>query len=175
MYPVPCSCGQQREVPSTEAGRTYQCTCGLTVEIPTLRELKQSVGESSTVVELEIEYKLNQKLLPESSICEICQIPTEESATAIVVCESITQKSESKLSSLATFLLFRWVGLILKPDFAGGRERDVGRHVQFPLPIRICSACRDQNRGKAKTILKNIPLYARLLQKYPHAEVSKLQ
>lgn len=46
-YLLPCSCGQQLEVDSTQAGLQVQCRCGKSLEVPTLRGLKQLTPATS--------------------------------------------------------------------------------------------------------------------------------
>jgi hypothetical protein len=41
LYLVPCSCGQQFRVRSSQAGEQLACQCGATVSVPTIRGLKQ--------------------------------------------------------------------------------------------------------------------------------------
>lgn len=48
-YLLPCpACGTKSTVSTAQAGQTVQCSCGRTVEVPPLRDLRQleSVGES---------------------------------------------------------------------------------------------------------------------------------
>lgn len=41
LYLVPCTCGQQHRVRSSQAGEQLTCQCGATVSVPTIRGLKQ--------------------------------------------------------------------------------------------------------------------------------------
>jgi hypothetical protein len=38
-YLLPCACGQKVEVDSTQAGLTVRCSCGRTLDVPTMRHL----------------------------------------------------------------------------------------------------------------------------------------
>lgn len=40
-YRLPCTCGQSVVVETTQAGETVSCQCGRTLEVPTLRALRQ--------------------------------------------------------------------------------------------------------------------------------------
>src|SRR4051794_36916866 len=41
QFSLPCSCGQRLTVAANQAGELVRCRCGLTVEVPTLRELNR--------------------------------------------------------------------------------------------------------------------------------------
>jgi hypothetical protein len=38
-YLLPCKCGQKVEVDTTQAGLTVKCTCGSTLDVPTMRDI----------------------------------------------------------------------------------------------------------------------------------------
>lgn len=40
-YLLTCDCGQERIVETKQAGETVRCTCGLSLDVPTLRQLRQ--------------------------------------------------------------------------------------------------------------------------------------
>jgi hypothetical protein len=40
-YLLPCGCGQQISVSAAQAGESLRCSCGATVEVPTMRELRE--------------------------------------------------------------------------------------------------------------------------------------
>jgi hypothetical protein len=58
----------------------------------------------------------------------------------------------------------------------GHNEGDTvhGRDVRYRLPLRICPDCTGQLRDARllKETLLDVPVYAELLDKYPHADVS---
>jgi len=49
LYLLPCSCGEKLQVEIRQAGESIVCTCGKSLDIPTLRALRQldSVSEPS--------------------------------------------------------------------------------------------------------------------------------
>jgi hypothetical protein len=56
------------------------------------------------------------------------------------------------------------------------QRRKYGQDVVFPVPFPLCSACRPMvsSTEALKAVLRLTPVYARLLDKYPEAEVSLL-
>ncbi len=62
-YPVICDCGKVHEVTGGQAGSSFPCGCGKTVEVPTLGTLKRSVGQSAVSADWEIEHRLAEKSL----------------------------------------------------------------------------------------------------------------
>jgi hypothetical protein len=77
----------------------------------------------------------------------------------------------------------RWYHLALAPLFgvwpilAGFHRQGYawGRDVQFRLPIRLCEGCTEEldSWDKVRSALRRTPVYADLLDKYPHTVLSR--
>lgn len=177
-YPVACECTKVHEVPGTDAGRAIDCTCGRTIEIPTLNQLRASAGESTSVIEIELFLKLQEGLLPDETRCLSCDVPTEETAYTLAVCEESTSSEPTLLKMIFAFILFiasapLHLGLFSLND----REEDIhhGRTVKYNLPLRLCTPCRKRTwRRQIKRYVLMVPIYQRLLAKYPHTKLSRL-
>lgn len=49
-YVLPCQCGQTFEVTTGQSGTSVSCACGATVQVPTMREIRQLPQVTQTVV-----------------------------------------------------------------------------------------------------------------------------
>jgi hypothetical protein len=117
--------------------------------------------------ELEIRALLQDGLLPEERECLRCGIVTPDVCRVLVVCERVEVQQPTGWSFQPLWLLLGWV-VFSRPR--EGRER--GRDVSFRLPLRVCRECAGQlRRSTLVEVLRQVPVYARLLDKYPHAEV----
>jgi hypothetical protein len=172
LYPVECTCGKTQQIPATMAGGKVACECGLQVAIPSLSALKARAGELAMSAEVQIESLLQQGKLPSDTKCLTCGVTTNAVCYCWTTCEraKVDQPTGWDLSPwgfvsiLFGFITFRKVT----------RERVEGRDLRFRLPLRICPNCRAElnDPRRLKETLLEVPLYARLLEKYPDADVS---
>jgi hypothetical protein len=173
-YPVGCECGATTHVPGTSAGTTFTCKCGRKLEIPTLAQLKASVGQSSVSADLELERLTATGALPLESNCAVCDRETTDKVAFSVVCERPEDKSGG---SFWYQVFFIWFSPLLYMMHMATRPAEVrGRNVVFRLPVRVCVACRPSvnSRPAIRDALRRTPVYARLLDKYPDAKISSL-
>jgi len=177
QYQLPCECGASLTVAEAAAGTTTKCRCGRTVVIPSLRELRRQAGVRGPAVspEMMIESLLLAGKLPEEDHCVLCGVPTDSSICCWTECEQAHVESgkPSWGAYLAAFLTLGWLGVALAKS-TEGEAREWGKDRSFPLPLRVCDACRQGLTGPAKlrAALYRVPLYRRLLDKYPDAAVS---
>lgn len=177
QYRIYCECGESVTVAETAAGTSAPCRCGRTVVIPSLRELRRLAGvpESSPSPEMAVEALLLAGKLPEEDHCVLCG--TETSAT--VCCKTECERARVRggqpplWAYLLGYLTFGWLGVLIA-ELTAGEEREWGKDRVFPLPLRVCDACRRglTNPAAVKAALCRVPLYQRLLAKYPRARVS---
>ena len=171
-YPVRCECGATLQVPGTAAGTIQTCRCGRAVAVPSLVRLKASAGEAVVSAELELQHLLLNGSLPLEQDCVVCDLPTNQQTVFAVVCERPEEKGQVPVWQ--QFLLI-WISPLLYLWHMASRRTEVhGRDVSFRLPVRVCEACRPSLRGRGATFdaLCHTPVYARLLEKYPHASIS---
>jgi hypothetical protein len=142
------------------------CSCGRTLEVPPLSALRAQAGESVVAVELLLEALLHDGELPEEDACLRCSAPTQAVALVRVDCE----KAEIRKGSWnfdASMLVFGWLRWTRSAEVTV-----IGRDLSYRLPLRLCPACAARiRRGALRKCLLRVPIYARLLEKYPRAKI----
>jgi len=174
---VPCECGQYVPVTEGEAGGRTTCRCGRTVVILSLRELRRLAGVPGAGLspELAIKRLLQAEKLPEEEECVLCGEPTPACALCLVEYEPAVVIDDHP-PVLALIGLVRLVGL-LRGFLARSTLRETsewGEDSSLNIPMRICDPCRPTltDAKSVKRALRSVPLYRRLLDKYPRAIVS---
>lgn len=175
-YPVPCACGKVHEVSAGAAGSSFACECGRTVEVPSLVKLKASAGESTVSADFELDQMIGTGALPMEDTCGVCGARTKHALRVTVVCEREDEKGGTPANRPAMgCLAFGPVGLfVLAINLFGWRpKRTFGQNLTYHLPIRVCESCdgEEWTEDATRSVLERTPLYARLLDKYPKAEV----
>ncbi|HET6572501.1 MAG TPA: hypothetical protein VFG68_02785 [Fimbriiglobus sp.] len=170
-YPIGCECGATIHVPGTSAGTTFTCKCGRQVEIPGLARLKASIGQSTVSADLELEHLTAARALPLEANCTNCGRETTNEIAFSVVCERPEDKSGG---SFWYQVFFIWFSPLLYMMHMATRQSEVhGRNVVFRLPVRVCETCQPSlnSQSAIRDTLRQTPVYARLLDKYPHARI----
>jgi hypothetical protein len=175
-YPVPCGCGTTHQVRAAQAGSTFPCRCGRTVEMPSWRALKTAAGESVTAPELELTALLREDALPLESACVLCGRDTAHAVSVNVECERRwTRGGETPVWAwVVGHALFGWLGWFVL-SLRNTEVREYGRDTAFVLPVRLCEPC-DEGATKFAAVrdaLRRTPAYARLLDKFPHAKIAR--
>lgn len=167
QYSVICRCGETMSVKGGDAGNQILCVCGAFIEVPSLRELRNAVGESSTSPELIINAMISDGLVPGDAICVSCGANTKDVSYVSIVCER--PESVSGAWRFNPFLFL--IGIL---SFQREPATDRGRNVAYRLPICACQSCaRKLTRSQTFNVLMKIEVYRQLLLKYPHASVSR--
>jgi hypothetical protein len=176
---VPCECGEDVPVTEGEAGSRTTCRCGRTVVVPSLRELRRQAGVpgDGLAPELVIEALLLAKKLPEEDECVLCSEPTNGCIFCQVECErAVVSDGEPPIwAVVASVVLLGWLGALLARN-ARREPREWGKDRSFTLPLRLCDKCRPTltNFASVTRALRSVPLYRRLLDKYPRAVITLL-
>ena len=166
-YAVTCDCGRTHRVSAGAAGMLLACDCGRQVQVPTLRALRREAGEPVASPEMEIRALLREGTLPQERECLSCGTPTADVGHAEVICE----RSEVSDTGWKWRLLPLLFGYLVFTRSGEARER--GRDLAFRLPLRLCRDCAGRLRGAALVeVLRRVPVYARLIDKYPDADIS---
>jgi hypothetical protein len=174
-YPVPCACGATLDVPGSAAGTAVTCRCGRSVEVPSLAALKSAAGQPVLSADLELQHLVARRALPLERDCVLCSVPTDHAVPISVVCE---RPEETGHVPVWQQLLLMWVSIVLWAAHMASRRHEVhGRDVAFHLPVRVCEPCGVGLSGTAalRDALARTPVYDRLLQKYPHARLSRVR
>jgi hypothetical protein len=182
QYRIPCECGDEVIVAEAAAGSKIPCSCGRTIVVPSLRELRQLAGMPARAPspEMVIETLLLAGKLPEEDDCVLCGVATDQSICCQVECEKAHVKTSRPpwwvwvLGSLT----FGWygIGFVRVAGQYEKTETEWGKDRIFPLPLRVCEACKGQltTPSALRDALERVVLYRRLLYKYPAATITLL-
>jgi hypothetical protein len=155
------------------AGADLRCDCGRSISVPGLKELRLQAGlpayDPSPELLLRETFDIND--VPGDDGCVACGAATDQIVRVVAECEKAWGKRAG--FEWGTFFL----SLLLLP-LVVFRWRNVdqmrGSDKFFVLPIRVCPQCQQALKGTAriKDCLRHIPVYRRLLDKFPDATVS---
>jgi hypothetical protein len=177
QFQLPCDCGASVTVSEGEAGTRTICKCGRTVAVPSLGQLRRQAGVrvAGPSPELALEALLVAGKLPEEDECVLCSRPTTGCTTCVVVFERavVSEGGTPWWATTLAFLVFGWLGLLL----ARGSRRSPqvwGKDREFTLPLRTCDRCRPGlvETEAVRRALRSVPIYRRMLDKYPGARIS---
>jgi hypothetical protein len=179
MFPlefrVDCECGRFVMVKEGSAGAKLGCSCGRTILVPSLKELRLRAGlpAYSLSPELVIEHLLLAGELPSRRACAVCGADTDDRARVVTECERvwISRSGGFTWAHLLVFLFFPillWLLLLQKPE-----QRKYGKDKIYALPLAVCRGCLKKLRSRRtiKECLRKEPIYDRLLDKFPDAAV----
>ena len=178
-FEVKCACGKVATVTEGSANAVIMCSCGKSIEVPSLRQLRQQAGLSAFAIapELVLESMLTRGELPAERDCLLCGAQVASIRRFHVICERSWEKKTgdsrvaSGLLAVLTTIFFGWWVYIRKQ-----REvRQLGRDTQFTLPVRMCDHCAADVRDRQGMVrvLSEVPVYRQLLDKFPNAEISR--
>ena len=174
---VPCECGELVSVTEGDAGGRLTCRCGRTVVVPSFRELRRQAGvpPKELAPELVLEALLLAGKLPDEQECVFCSEVTSGCAICFVEIEraQVSDGRQPWWVVASAFLLFGWLGALLVRQ-AREPTGETGKDRAYRVPLRICDQCRPRlNDARAiKRALRSVPLYRKLLDRYPRALVS---
>lgn len=173
---VPCECGEALSVTEGSAGQKLPCRYGRVVAIPRYRELLAMAGQGPDLApDFVIERLLLAGKLPEEDCCLACGTPTGEVAQVVVQCEraQVGQAGRSWLYYAGVALLSPMHAVFARAHHGPNEPTEHGKDKIYLLPLRLCQQCKEQMiAAKAtKDILHLVPVYHRLLAKYPKANV----
>jgi hypothetical protein len=167
---VDCPCGKRVSVSERSAGALVSCPCGRDVRVPALHELRAGIGLPPYPLspELEIEHLLGRGGFPHSGPCARCGSETDDLVHVVVQYGERTEAGPTVANRLVAFLLAGLLGILLVRR-KGPRTFDK----EYDLPLHLCPACQSRVRGTRaiRDCLRKVPLYDRLLEKHPYAEL----
>jgi hypothetical protein len=164
-YTVACECGKNHSVHGGQANSSFACDCGKTVEVPRLSTLRSSAGEAPLGLEYTIEQGIRNGTFPTANTCAHCQKKTSDTVYIWALCDRATvEEGGWKMNWIP--LIFGWL------SFSNSEEKEVGRDVQYRLPLRLCKECEGISGETLKAAFEDEPVYKRLLAKYPDAKLS---
>lgn len=181
-YAVDCPCGKEIPVATSMAGSNVTCSCGASVAVPRLSELRQRIGlaayESGTIDT--IHRMIDTSELPCGSECVISGMRTTDVFVVRVECERTWIKGPGKGRFLfVIFLLllpFWMIWLAVAKTLSDEPRQELGRDTNVDLPLRVHCDFHGQFRKtksqrELKKLLRTVPIYAKLLEEYPYAKI----
>jgi hypothetical protein len=134
-----CECGAKHPVDEGMAGVSLACVCGRTLVVPSLSRLRELAGlpryEANPALVLEEMAAAGQ--LPPMNVCVSCGTQTDEVIDAVAECEKAWRREIHRPGWL--LVLLGWWGFLLRWN---QEEREFGKTVTTPVPIRLCRTCR---------------------------------
>lgn len=183
-YSVTCECGSRHAVSATQAGSMLECACGRSVDVPLLSALRKSAGESPIPLNTieRIRAMIQSGELPNGDICPYSGRPANSTIYFHVQCERSWVRGGDSWDTgkvIAYVLLFGWIGALIASKKSQPME-EIGRDTFLELPLRMSSdvassVMRIRRQKKLKMLLRQTPIYARLLDESPEADVSPLR
>ncbi len=174
-YELQCDCSEILYVDIGDAGNQITCHCGRAMNVPRLSTLRAMSSEAGAQVsaDFEIGTLLAHNLLPFETCCFECAAATTNCLVVQVVCErAIVIHAKFSWFAILSVFLSPFLGFF----FWRGRRpipKEIGKDKIYSLPVRICPGCleRIDTSRELPRVLGLIPLYARLLAKYPKARL----
>lgn len=176
-YEVRCECGKKYPIGAADAGVSFPCSCGRTVDVPALHALRGAAGEKSVSPFIMIQSGFLSGELPGPPICVCCKQTTNQQIKILVVCERGAGSDSAIASTLLSGCLMFITGIFIFSWIPGGEPSS--RHSSSRsviVPVFVCEACdRDVTTAPVlRQALTVTPIYAALLEKYPDAEVRRV-
>ncbi len=182
-FSVSCDCGNTLDVTSTQAGTDIPCTCGRTVRVPRLSQLRQLAGqgayEAGTIDT--INRMIRDGELPPGDTCAVSGLPTSDSYELYVQCESKWIKGPGTGRYLfviftIVFLPFWIIWVLLGKALLDEERRELGRDRSVYTPLRVRQEHHQQlhsmrSQSKLRKLLRDVPIYAKLLDEFPRAKI----
>ncbi|HTK75793.1 MAG TPA: hypothetical protein VL371_11090 [Gemmataceae bacterium] len=170
-----CECGTTHAVTAADAGAKIPCACGRTVSVPSLGKLRQQgLVPDQTHPVLAINRMLEAGELPPTAGCVRCGVATDRVVKIEAECERTWVRRQDEFKWWYVFL--PWIILLA---WAANRHPETKLHgsdVILTLPLRVCEHCLAETRSPAglQSLLRQVPVYERLLAKYPEAGIRLL-
>jgi hypothetical protein len=178
-----CSCGETVTARAKDAGGLTACSCGNSVRVPSLSELRKSAGADPFVTNPSeaIRRQHEQGINPAGDRCLLCGSSSAVFYDCKAICESShVARIDDEVDDVQLFRMilnpFRvllWQLLRRRVTRLEKRGHDVS--VTFQLPV--CDPCSAMT-GKvikvstAKKLMRRVPLYANLLDYYPRLKIT---
>ena len=143
-------------------------------------------GEARTRLsaDFEVETLLAKNLLPLENHCLECATATTNCLLVQVECERarVVHPKRPWLAILSVFYN-PWLALFIyfsnlfenRADERRPMLKEMGKDKIYSLPVRICPACQQQvvTPRDIRRVMEGVPLYARLLAKFPEAKLRR--
>jgi hypothetical protein len=177
-YSVTCLCQKAIPVTAAQAGTEVACSCGRTIKVPRLSELRLTTGRDAyeAGVVSAIQRLIRTGELPYGDTCALSGWPTNDVYELLVECERPWAKQVGKSLPLPWEVL---LGLF-SPISIWRREVRTeihGRQTVIRVPLRVRQEhhawlSRMRSQRKLRRLLGTVPIYAQLLHEYPDAYIS---
>ena len=183
-YFVPCECGKNVAVAATQAGCMLRCECGRSLTVPPLSGLRALAGQEAyrpSTIAL-IARMIRNGELPWGDTCALSGRPTKDAFVLQIECERVWTRGsglDSADRAFIGFLFFGWIGLFVGWGKAEKPRHESGRETVIEVLLRVCSEFHDKLQRRRqrylKSLLRQVPVYATLLDEYPGAVVAPVR
>jgi len=176
-YWVDCTCGNHIDVSAAQAGTSVSCRCGKVVQVPSLTELRRQSIAIDDDVSPEFVIRTvygSGKVAVGGDACACCRAAAAERVLCTIEYEKPFFKRERFWPLWILFGVFSLpVMLYYLAVRRESRLLSEGRSVD--VYVTLCSKCQKSapEKGMLEELLRGEPPFARLLVKYPQAEISK--
>jgi hypothetical protein len=175
-YSFTCPCQKVIPVDISSAGSDIVCECGSKAQVPRLSQLRVMAGEGAyeagtidTILRM-----LDEGTLPWRETCAITGRPTRDVIEVYVECEKVHSSSNHGGWLFLAVMLLGWMAVLLK---GAVKEHDPqGRETRVRTPLRVerdvqAVVLKMKSQRKLRRLLRQVPIYARLLDAYPEATI----
>lgn len=175
-FTIDCACGQKLCVGTADAGGSKRCHCGAINAVPSLSELRRRAGQQGYEVSIadKLRYMFAEGELPPDNACVQCGAETSSVLPCLVECERPHTKGRGFWGTVL-FGLFAPVWILGALNREYKNPEVFGQELIVNTPLPLCSGCTaevQRRKHNLSDLLCCVPLYERLLQAYPDANVA---
>lgn len=176
-YQIPCTCGKKYPVTGADAGVSFPCACGATVEVPALHVLRNQAARRSDSPLKYIRGLLLTGQLPGSKTCS-CREPSGGVLHLNIVCErepGAGGVSQAEVVGCLLAPMLGWLTALSLILCLRSRRQQYGDDVSVIVPVPICAECRERmtSEDAMRKALRQIPAYSELLDYYLQACIAR--
>ena len=162
-FVIDCKCGRTITVSMGSAGARIPCVCGDFFNVPSLGDLRKSMGLPAVEVPMEVEvnHQIESGELPMPT-CIGCGAAGADVVEYVAECEQMIYGNSNTASAVEKTVLFALSVLVvalspemmLMEDEAPSEPR--GRDLSIPVPARVCDHCLHSQFSPPRTGLWKI-------------------
>lgn len=140
-FDVDCQCGKTHSVSHTAAGTNLVCSCGNSVVVPSLAQLRRKIGLKAveqSPADL-VNSGVKAGVLPPQE-CFVCGQSNSDEYGFMAICESSNAHTRGRFNwGLLLLTLFFPVTIF---SWRSEETKVVGRDTVVPVPISLCYSCK---------------------------------
>jgi hypothetical protein len=179
-YAFTCQCGKVIPVEASAAGSEILCECGTKAQVPSLSQLRVTSGEGAyeagtidTILRM-----LDEGQLPWGETCALSGLPTTNRIEIYVECEKLHFRADDEEVGwwAVVIAIGGWWSVFLRSSTGLQRSYEPqGRETRVATPLRVTreqeAAVTRMSQRRLRRLLRQVPIYDKLLQDYPAAKI----